>query len=122
MRTLLTEIEVEPPEQETLYSGTDVSNGLGSLADCAYELNDCTVHVAGDAIGVANRLTGFGMVHAAQSGRAAVGAFVGQESYRRRLLCQNFWPKAVTTAVGPVHDTIGLEGIAQLATSDIEYQ
>ncbi|WP_336338417.1 NAD(P)-binding protein [Haloarcula brevis] len=122
MRTLLTEIDVEPPERGTLYSGTDVSNGLRSLADCSYELNGCTVHVAGDAIGVANRLTGFGMIHAAQSGRAAVGAFFGAESYRRRLLCQNFWPKAVTGALAPVHDTIGLEGIARLATSDIEYQ
>lgn len=122
MRKLLAEIDIEPPERAALYSGTDVSNGLRSLSQCSYELNDCTVHIAGDAIGLANRLTGFGMIHAAQSGRAAVISFVQQESYRRRLVCQNFWTKAVTGAVGPIHDRIGLEGIARLANSDIEYQ
>ena len=122
MRTLLAEIDVEPPEREALHSGTDVSNGLRSLSQCSYELNDCTVHIAGDAVGTANRLTGFGMVHAAQSGRAAVRAFVGEESYRRRLVCQNFWTKVLTGAAAPVHDRIGLEGIARVATSDIEYQ
>jgi flavin-dependent dehydrogenase len=122
MRQLLAEVDIEPPERETLYSGTDVSNGLRSLSDCSYELNDCTVHIAGDAIGLANRLTGFGMVHAAQSGQAAVRSFVQGESYTRRLLCQNFWTKAVTGVVSPVHHTIGLDGIARLAKSDIEYQ
>lgn len=122
MRELLAEIDIEPPEREALYSGTDVSNGLRSLSHCSYELNDCPVHIAGDAIGLANRLTGFGMVHAARSGRAAVSAFVQQESYRRRLLCQNFWTKAVTGVVSPIHDSIGLEGIASLSKTDIEYQ
>ena len=122
MRRLLTELDIEPPARETLYSGTDVSNGLRSLSHCTYELNDCTVHIAGDAIGLANRLTGFGMVHAAQSGRTAVRAFVQQESYKRRLVCQNFWTKAVTGAASPIHASIGLEGIASLAKSDIEYQ
>ncbi|EMA18149.1 hypothetical protein C442_14945 [Haloarcula amylolytica JCM 13557] len=62
------------------------------------------------------------MVHAARSGRAAVSAFVQQKSYRRRSLGQNFWTKAVTGVVSPIHDSIGLEGIASLSKGDIEYQ
>lgn len=121
MEDMLGEIGIDMPPDEKLYVGNDVSNNLRSLSKTAYKLEGTPVHLAGDAAGVVNKLTGFGMINAAKSGSLAVESFLRDEYYPLKLGRENFWSKMVEQAVHPVQSRMGLGGIASL-TEEIEYK
>ena len=104
---------LEAPPLEQLYIGYDVSNGLTGLDHCQYQLEGTEVKLVGAAVGAANKITGFGMVHAAQTGQTAVESFLNNTSYHRDLVTDTLWRKMTEGLGAAVVDRYGVSAIAK---------